>query len=68
MCSELFIFDLVEKCGVNYTCTAKEIMSKSLAEEKMTSEAIRDVFWHGMYSQEPAHFIDQSVREMFLCM
>ena len=42
--------------------TTKNLITKSAAEEKMTSEAIKDVYWHGLNSQKPAHFLDLSVR------
>ena len=57
------LFLLQDECGVMYTSTKKKVLSKSVAEDMMSREAIKDVFWNGMYSQQPAHFIDHSVRQ-----
>ncbi|XP_065069510.1 DNA excision repair protein ERCC-6-like 2 isoform X2 [Rhopilema esculentum] len=57
------IDDILDECGVTYTSTKKKVLSKSVAEDMMSKEAIKDVFWNGIYSQQPAHFIDHSSSE-----
>ena len=59
--SDKFPSILSDQCGVKYTSTAKKVLSKSAAEEKMTTEAIKDVYWHGLNSQQPAHYFDPTV-------
>eukprot|EP00112_Aurelia_sp_Birch-Aquarium-sp1_P010547 Seg2248.2 transcript_id=Seg2248.2/GoldUCD/mRNA.D3Y31 product="DNA excision repair protein ERCC-6-like 2" protein_id=Seg2248.2/GoldUCD/D3Y31 len=54
---------ILDQCGVKYTSTAKTVLSKSAAEEKMTTEAIKDVYWHGLNSQQPAHYFDPTSSE-----
>lgn len=60
---DYFLSILSDQCGVKYTSTAKTVLSKSAAEEKMTTEAIKDVYWHGLNSQQPAHYFDPTVSD-----
>ena len=46
---------------MKFTSTAKKVLSKSAAEERMTTEAIKDVYWHGLNSQQPANYFDPTV-------
>ena len=56
-----FLFTLTEECGVKYSHSNRRLFGTNAAEDKMSSKAIKDVFWLGLNSQEPAHNVDISV-------
>ena len=48
-------FHDLEECGVQHTHNNKMIIGTSEAENEMTSRAMKEVFYLGQYSQQPAN-------------
>ena len=50
----MFKYNL-EDCGVQHTHSNKMIIGSSETENEMTSRAMKEVFYLGQYSQQPAN-------------
>ena len=51
----MFVFCNSEECGIQHTHSNKIIIGTSEAENEMTSRAMKEVFYLGQYSQQPAN-------------